>query len=76
MKIFNSNVTLPLFLMLLCMLLGVSSRSLHFSLPYRTLSLHADVQHLAKVEINRYSYDIDFTLLSQQDHILPLQLIA
>lgn len=60
-------------LILLAYLITVSvAGPLYFSLPYRTVFQDAQAQHLIKVEINRYNYDIDITLESQQDHILSL----
>jgi hypothetical protein len=47
-----------------CLLAVSLATPLFFSFPYRTVFDHAGVQHLAKVEVNRYSYDIDFTLQS------------
>jgi hypothetical protein len=62
--------------LLACVVGVVHSGPLYFSLPYRTVLESTLAQHIVRVEVNRYPYDIDFTLLSEPDHILDLQWAA
>jgi hypothetical protein len=66
----------PVLLLLSLCLLALSTPELYFSVPYRTARHSSSVKHLIDVEINRYPYEVDLTLLSAHDYLLNVEQAA